>query len=151
MGQFCNPFEFANISTEQMIKISYYLVSLITFLVIDGIWLAFMSKAFYAKQLAHLMASKPNWTAALIFYLIYAVAIASLVVQPAISQNLTNSKIVIYGAILGLAAYGAYDLTNQATLKNWPYIVTLVDLIWGAVVTALTAVIAIWIIKNRGW
>jgi uncharacterized membrane protein len=84
------------------------------------------------------MAESPRWLAAILFYLLYAVGIWFFAVEPAI-QNADPGEAARRGAFLGLLAYGTYDLTNMATLKNWPLILTVVDMVWGAVMTAAVA------------
>jgi len=83
----------------------------------------------------------------ILFYAIFILGLIILVVSPALSGNYSYLKLFLYGALFGLVAYGTYDLTNQATLKNWPAIVTVVDLIWGSLLTGTVAVITKFIIK----
>jgi uncharacterized membrane protein len=118
-----------------------YLLSLVVFLGIDGVWLTLMNKNFYGKHLAHLMTDKPNLVVALVFYLINIVGMIFLVINPAIKEQ-SWSRLLWGAAIYGLCTYATYDLTNMATLKNWPTIVTVVDLIWGvSLTTAVCAVV----------
>jgi len=109
-----------------------------TLLVLDAIWLGFVARTFYRDQLGDLMLPSPNFGIAAIFYLFFAVAVVVLAVLPAIASGSLWTA-VIYGLILGLAAYGTYDVTNLATLKNWPPLMSIVDLAWGGFVTAMTA------------
>ncbi len=125
-----------------------YFVSLIVFLGIDGVWLTVVARKFYAEQLGYLMTKTPNLLAALIFYLIYILGVVVLVVAPALEKgNVMES--VIKGALFGLVCYATYDLTNLATIKDWPILVTIIDLIWGTVLSATVAgvsfLIARWI------
>lgn len=115
-----------------------FFVALLTFLLIDGVWLTVVAKNFYAKQLGYLMAKTPNLAAAGIFYIIYVISLVVLVVAPAVQKGSLQSA-VFMGALLGLSAYATYDLTNLATVKDWPLMVTIVDLIWGTVLTATVA------------
>jgi uncharacterized membrane protein len=124
-----------------------YVVALIVGLVIDAFWLGFVARSFYANNIGHLMASHPNWLAAGLFYLLFVVAIVYFVVAPALQNNASIMSIIISGAMLGLIAYGTYDLTNQATLRDWPWIVTIVDLAWGAFLTATISVLTVWVVK----
>lgn len=127
--------------------IKLYLISFSVFLVIDSIWLIFVAPKFYKTHIGFLMADKPNLIAALIFYLLFIVGLVIFVVQPGLaSQSLLN--ILAMGALFGLVCYATYDLTNLATVKNWPVIVTIVDLIWGSVVPASVSGI-VFIIANR--
>ncbi|MEN9342354.1 MAG: hypothetical protein RIQ54_610 [Candidatus Parcubacteria bacterium] len=116
--------------------------ALVSMLVIDAIWLTIMLKRFYVPAIGSLMASSPNIVAAGIFYLIYIAGVCALVVVPAVGNQTPLVKVFILGAILGLVAYATYDLTNQATLKEWSTIVTAVDLVWGTLLTGTVAVIA---------
>ena len=109
-------------------------VALFTFLIIDGIWLTTIAKNFYAKYLGYLMTKTPNLTAAGIFYLIYIFTLVVLVISPALQkQSLLTA--ILTGALFGICAYSTYDLTNLATIKDWPLLVTIVDLVWGSFVT----------------
>jgi uncharacterized membrane protein len=121
--------------------------TLASFLIIDGAWLFIMSKRFYSVHLAPLMSQTPNLIPVIIFYLIYAAGLAFLILAPAVKNNTALLQVFIMGAVFGLVAYGTYDLTNQATLKDWPVIVTIVDLIWGTLLTGVVAIIAVAITK----
>lgn len=117
-----------------------YLLTFIAFLAVDAVWLSLIAKNFYAKHLGYLMAEQPNLVAALIFYLIFVVAILVLVVLPTLEAPL--AKTLLLAAVFGFASYATYDLTNLATVKNWPLLVTVVDLIWGTSIATVTAFIA---------
>ena len=115
-----------------------FLVAFITFLAIDGLWLTLIAKNFYAKHLGFLMAKTPNLTAAGIFYVIYIFTMVVLIISPALQKGSLMTA-VLTGALFGLCAYATYDLTNLATIKDWPLLVTIVDLIWGTVLSAAVA------------
>lgn len=119
-----------------------YVSSLVSLVLIDAFWLKTMA-SFYREKLGHLFAESFSYGPAVFFYLIYALALTVLVVLPAVKNDWSWSYIVGASALLGLAAYGAYDLTNASTMKDWPLVVTLVDMAWGAVVTALGAMVAV--------
>ena len=119
-----------------------YFASLIPMLAIDAVWLTAMSKRFYAVRLGSLMAESAKLGPAVVFYLIYILGVTTLVIVPAVNDEWSFLKIFLLGALLGLVAYGTYDLTNQATLRDWPVIVTVVDLIWGSLLTAVVAIIS---------
>jgi uncharacterized membrane protein len=112
-----------------------YAGTLISFLLIDAIWLGVLAKNFYRDQLGDMMLPSPNFAVAAVFYLFLAIAIVILAVRPGLEAGSVWATIG-YGAILGLAAYGTYDMTNLSTLKNWPVPLTIVDLVWGTVLTA---------------
>lgn len=119
-----------------------YLILLGLLFVFDFIWLALTNKRFYQKELKGLMLEKIKYLPAIIFYLIYPLGIAIFVVSPNIvGHNLLNTGIL--GAIYGFICYGTYDLTNLATIKNWSLKVTIVDLIWGSLLTAITSVLCL--------
>ena len=123
-----------------------YVSTLVPLLALDSLWL-FSTSTFYKKHLGYIFADSFNLKVAGIFYLFYAFGLGVLIIAPAIKNSLPLSSVFIQGALLGLMAYGAYDLTNQATLKDWPYIVTIVDMVWGLVVTGTTSVLAVVIYK----
>ena len=115
-----------------------WLAMIIAFLVIDGIWLGFVARDFYREQIGHLMRDQVWFGVAAMFYLIYTVAILILVVNPAYKAG-SFTQAALFGALLGLCAYGTYDVTNLATLRGWPITVAIVDVVWGVVLTAMIA------------
>jgi uncharacterized membrane protein len=117
-----------------------YAVAVVTFLVVDLIWLGVLARSFYQEQLGHLLRANVNWAAAFVFYAIFVGGIVVLAVWPAVErQSLTHA--VLLGALLGLVAYAAYDLTNLATLEGFPVTVAVVDLIWGSVLCATVSAV----------
>ena len=116
-----------------------YAGTFLTLLVCDGIWLGLVARNFYRDQLGALMLPSPNLAVAALFYLFFAAAVVVLAVLPALSAG-SIATALLHGAILGLAAYGTYDITNLATLRNWPLTMSLIDMAWGTLLTALTAV-----------
>lgn len=115
-----------------MIFVKLYFLAVPIFFLIDMLWLGLIAKGFYQKQLADFLSPNVNWTAAIIFYLIYIVGILFFAVWPAFQEG-SLSKALLYGALFGFFTYATYDLTNLATLKDWPLIVVVVDIIWGAI------------------
>ncbi len=114
-----------------------YLLTAPVFFAIDLVWLGLVARGFYQRELAAFV-GPVNWTAAVLFYLLYIVGILVFAVLPGIrAQSLLVA--CAYGALFGCIAYATYDLTNLATLKGWPLSVTLVDLAWGTVLTASVA------------
>lgn len=116
--------------------------SLIVLVAIDSTWLTIASKRFYAPHLGDLLAKNIQIVPIVLFYLLYAFGITIFVILPAFEGSFSLMKLFSLGAFLGLISYGAYDFTNQATLQNWPIIVTIVDLAWGCLLTGTTSVIA---------
>lgn len=117
--------------------IKYYLIAFFTFLLIDALWLGVIAKDLYQKQLGHLL-GPINWGAAGLFYLIYIFGIVYFAIKPAI-QSGCYVHALINGALLGFIAYATYDLTNLATLKKWPVMIVVYDLLWGTIISAATA------------
>ncbi|OGS71095.1 MAG: hypothetical protein A3F91_10295 [Flavobacteria bacterium RIFCSPLOWO2_12_FULL_35_11] len=129
--------------------IKLYLISLPVFFIIDMVWLALVAKGFYAKQIGFLMRPDINWAAAIIFYLLFIVGLVQFVITPALEKN-SWMHALLFGALFGLITYATYDLTNLATLKDWPLLVTIVDLIWGAVLAAAVSSITYFIAVKIG-
>jgi len=115
-----------------------YLITLLIFFAIDLVWLAVIAKNFYRQHIGHLMSADVNWPAALLFYAVYIGGIVFFAIKPAFEAG-SASRALAYGAFFGFIAYATYDLTNQATMKNWPVLVTVIDLAWGTVLTATVA------------
>jgi uncharacterized membrane protein len=122
-----------------------YLVSLVVLLSLDLLWLGFIAKSFYQKYLGNILAENVNWTAAVLFYLVYTFGIIVFCVMP---NTASLVKTALFGALFGFIAYATYDLTNLATLKGFPLNVAVVDIIWGAVITCLISVSAYYVINN---
>lgn len=125
-----------------------YLVTLVVFLVLDGLWLGLVAQSLYQSQLGALMSKTPLWAAAVLFYLLYIVGLVVFVVAPALRTGGPRSA-ALHGALFGLVAYATYDLTNLATLNGWPATITLIDLVWGATVTAASSALAVLILSRR--
>lgn len=121
-----------------IIYFKLYILTFLSFLAVDGVWLGLVAKNFYAKHLGFLMSPTPNLLAAFLFYLLNIVGLMILVVVPALREN-NLAKALWLGALYGLCTYATYDLTNLATIKNWPLLVTVVDLLWGITITTFTA------------
>jgi uncharacterized membrane protein len=119
-----------------------FLSSLLAMLAIDPVWLFTMSSRFYKPNLHHLMAETPALLPVAIFYIVYAFGLTFLVTLPAVQAGQSVFKIFLLGALFGFVAYATYDLTNQATLKDWPVIVSVVDMAWGALLTGVVSVIS---------
>jgi uncharacterized membrane protein len=120
--------------------IKLFLIAFPVFLGIDMVWLTLIAKKFYAEQLGFLMSKNPNLLAAIIFYLIFIAGLIVFVITPALDKKSWMSAILM-GAFFGLVTYATYDLTNLATIKNWPLIITVIDLIWGMFVSAAVSII----------
>lgn len=123
-----------------MIFLELYIIAFIVFLAIDAVWLGLVAPKFYKSQIGHLMAEKPNFIAALVFYLIFIGGLVYFVLMPALDEE-SFSKVVIGCMLFGFITYATYDLTNLATLKNWPLLVTGIDLLWGTVLSLSVSVV----------
>jgi len=123
-----------------------YLLSFSVFLLIDFIWLGFIAKEMYKKQIGHLMTDQVNWIAAVVFYLLYVIGIFIFVIMPAVDKNSWSSALLM-GALFGLFTYATYDLTNLATLKGWPIKLVFIDIIWGMVLTSSVGMAGFYIVK----
>lgn len=123
-----------------------YVILLVIFLAIDMVWLLGIAKGLYAQKLGYLMAARPNLPAALLFYLLFAAGLQFFVVNPAlVSGNWLSA--LLPGLFFGLVTYATYDLTNLATVKDWPVLITVLDLLWGSVVSGLTSLLGFWLIR----
>lgn len=117
-----------------------YLLTLVAFLAIDGVWLGVVARNLYSKYLGYLMTPKTVWPAAILFYLLYVVGVLVFAVLPGLQAG-SLGRAALLGALLGLIAYATYDLTNLATVKEWPVLITVIDLIWGTVLTAAVSAV----------
>jgi uncharacterized membrane protein len=118
-----------------------YIIAFIVFLAIDAFWLGLVAPKFYKTHIGHLMASSPNFIAALIFYLLFIVGIVYFVLIPGVTNG-DIKTVILSGFLFGLITYATYDLTNLATLEKWPITVTVVDMIWGSFLTTLVSVVS---------
>lgn len=116
-----------------------YVGTLFVFLAIDLLWLGLVARSFYQQQLGFLMAPSPNWLAAIVFYLLFVAGILIFAVVPGLRDKSIKTTLM-RAALFGLITYATYDLTNLATLKDWPLLVTMVDLVWG---TALSTAVSL--------
>ena len=117
-----------------------YIVTAVVFLGLDFLWLTQVALGMYRRELGTLLLDNPNLLVAGLFYLLFVLGIVVLVINPALNGGGWVTALWM-GAVLGLVAYGTYDITNLSTLKNWSLTVTLVDLAWGAALTAVSAAV----------
>jgi uncharacterized membrane protein len=127
--------------------VKLYLIALSIFFVIDMAWLSLIARNFYAHQIGFLMKSNINWLAAILFYFLFIVGIVVFVIEPALAKA-SWKQALLFGALFGLITYATYDLTNLATLKDWPLLVTIIDLLWGTLLAASVATITYWIANH---
>ncbi len=118
------------------------LTTLVVFLLLDGIWLGLVAPEFYQAQLGDRLAAHWNWSAAVAVYLLLVLGLVEFVVTPGLRSG-SLGRAVARGGLFGLVAYGTYDLTNLATLAEWPLIVVLVDMAWGTILCALVTLVSV--------
>jgi len=130
----------------KVLFLSLFITSIL-FLIIDLIWLSFSVKYFYRPQLGALLNEKPVMWAAVLFYLIYVVGLAIIILQPAIKQD-SITQAFFTGIVFGIVAYGTFNFTNMATIKNWSPYVVLIDIIWGGFLTGTSSALGIYLSKK---
>ena len=113
-----------------------YLATALIFLGVDSVWLSVTANRLYRPLLGPMLRDDFDPIAAVIFYLVYVAGIVVFVIVPSLPDS-KSSVVAARGAFFGLVAYATYDLTNQATLKQWPLVITVADLCWGATLTAI--------------
>lgn len=118
-----------------------YLATLVVFLAMDAVWLGAMTTALYQPAIGHLMAATVDWRAVAIFYPLFVAGLVHFAVAPALRGGRPRLAFA-QGACFGFLAYATYDFTNQATLRDWPWFITVIDLAWGAVVSGVSSGIA---------
>ena len=119
----------------------HYGIVLVVFFAIDMVWLGVIAKNLYAKYLGYLMAPQVNWIAAVLFYLLFILGLLVFVIEPALIQQ-DLLKLILSAALFGLVTYATYDLTNLATIKDWPMVITLIDLTWGMSLSVLVSTLS---------
>ncbi|HTY40283.1 MAG TPA: DUF2177 family protein [Thermoanaerobaculia bacterium] len=125
-----------------------YAVGVVSCFAIDLVWLGVVAKGFYQRQIGHLMRPDVQWLPAVLFYLVYVAALVVFVAAPA-AERQSVGRAIGYGAFFGLAAYAAFDLTGLALLRDFPVSAALVDMAWGASLSA--AVSAAIVASARAW
>jgi uncharacterized membrane protein len=131
---------------DQVMKVyvTAYVITLIAFVAIDFIWLSTMASALYRPVMGDMLAPQFRIVPAVLFYFIYVVGLTFFAVRPSLAAGSLGAAL-IYGAGFGFVAYATYDLTNQATLKNWSTTLTFADLIWGSALSAAASGISHWL------
>lgn len=119
------------------IFLTVYLISVPIFFVIDMLWLGVVARGFYQSQLGHLLGDI-NWTAAILFYFVYLVGLSYFATLPALERG-SLVLALSAGALFGFFTYATYDLTNLSTIRDWPLLITIVDIAWGTVLGATVA------------
>lgn len=130
-----------------MQNLKVYVIAALVFFLVDILWLGFISKKLYQKYLGGFMAPKTNWPAAIIFYLIFIAGLVFFAINPALAKGSLKYAFLI-GAFFGFITYSTYDLTNLATLKDWPLNISIIDIIWGTILNSATTAIT-FLVANR--
>jgi uncharacterized membrane protein len=121
-----------------MFYLKLYALTVPVFFAIDILWLGIVAKKFYRKNLGFILSPDVNWWAAISFYLLYIVGILIFAVVPALEKD-SLGKALLWGSFYGFFTYATYDLTNMATIKNWPLKVVMVDILWGVFLCSMVA------------
>ena len=123
-----------------------YLLTAVVFFAIDLLWLGVLAKNLYNKYLGNFLSDQVNWTAAIVFYLLFIIGISIFAIYPSVNKDSPGNALLM-GALFGFFTYATYDLTNLATLKNWPIQIVFIDITWGAVLTAAVSISGYYIVK----
>lgn len=126
-----------------------YGIALPIFLFVDMMWLVFIAKKFYQSQIGTLLKPDVNWVAAILFYLLFIAGLVFFVIEPAVEKKQWLQALAT-GAFFGLVTYATYDLTNLAVAKDWPLLITVVDLLWGTTLGAVVAALTYFIAEKIG-
>ena len=124
-----------------------YFIALIVFFLIDLFWLVVVARKLYQQELGYIMSEKPNWIVAALFYLIFIAGLVFFVINPAMEKNSWVFALLV-GMLFGFITYSTYDLTNLATLKDWPLKITIIDLIWGSSLGGFVSTVTFFIAKR---
>ena len=120
-----------------------YAISVPVFFAIDMVWLGYVARSLYQSQIGHLL-GEVNWPVAIAFYLLFLVGLLCIAIVPGFSGR-GIMYAVMWGAFFGFFTYATYDLTNWATLRDWPAFIVLIDIVWGTVLSASVAGITVWL------
>ena len=129
--------------------IKLFAIALPVFFAIDMLWLGVVAKGFYRTQIGTLLKADVNWAAAIIFYLIFIAGLVVFVIAPAMEKGSWMHALLL-GALFGFVCYATYDLTNLAVAKDWPLLITIVDLVWGVVLAASVSTVTFFIASKFG-
>lgn len=116
----------------------FYVSTLVACVAIDLVWLTHMNARLYKPVLGDILLEKPRLLAVAAFYLVYIAGVTVFVGIPGLRSG-SWFRTTLYGALFGLFCYATYDLTNQATLKNWSMTITVADIAWGTFLTGVSA------------
>ncbi len=120
--------------------IKLYLIALLAFFPLDMLWLGWLGRDFYRRQLGTLMREQTDWAAAILFYLLFLAGIIIFVVQPSLGGSARD--VLLRGAFFGLVTYATYDLVNRAVINNFSWTLVVVDMLWGVVLCTTVSYVA---------
>ena len=123
-----------------------YLLTFGVFLIIDMLWLGVVAKNIYQKFLGDFITNDVNWVAAFTFYILFVIGVFIFIVTPAVNKDSVYYAIYM-GALFGFFTYGTYDLTNLATLKNWPLSIVIIDMVWGTILSSIVSVAGFYFLR----
>lgn len=126
-----------------MNNILLWFLSIVVFTVLDLFWLVKVAPKLYRKYIGHLMAEKVYLPGAALFYVLYHIGLTVFVLMPHLEHPFVGA---LYGGLYGLITYATYDLTNLATLREWPKTITMIDLIWGTILTGVSSLVTLLLI-----
>ena len=121
-----------------------YAITIPIFFIIDLLWLGVIARGWYRKKLGFILSDNVNWVAAVIFYMIYIAGVLFFAVRPALNSNSWRDAVIL-GGLYGFFTYATYDLTNLATIKDWPPIIVLVDVLWGVCLCTVVSILSFFI------
>lgn len=114
---------------------------------LDLLWLGVLARDFYRSRLSHLMSPEVYWPAAILFYAVYAAGILYFAAAPSLERGELFGA-ALNGALLGFLVYAVYDLTNMAVLRDWPAGLSLLDVLWGAILTSACSCIGFLVLRR---
>ena len=123
-----------------------YCLTLLVFLAVDFLWLGLIAKGLYQRYVGHLFSEQVNWAAAFLFYFLFVLGLMVFVIYPAIKASAMTQALWM-GMLFGLVAYATFDLTNLALLRGWPTTITVVDILWGIVLSGIVSTAGYWIAR----
>lgn len=130
-----------------MVQVYSYLAALTVFFLADMVWLGIMVSRLYRPALGDILLAQVNLLPAIAFYLLYPVGLVIFAIAPALKGGTILTAFGL-GALFGLFTYGTYDLTSQATIRNWSTTVTMVDIAWGSLLGGMSAALPYWIVNR---
>lgn len=128
--------------------ITSYIASIVIMGALDALWFLLTLNKLYRPRLGHLLSESPTIWAGVLFYLLYALGICVFVIWPALKNSASLGHTFLMGALFGTVAYGTFDLTCQALFKDWPPLITFIDIFWGALITGLVGMVAQWLTSS---